>query len=96
MRPADLQIAEPQGMHHLRGAGNEGDDSHLPNIALAILGCRLLFEHFFELAGLLVGFSEGRDIQEADLELEFGSNVHDPLYRSYDAGSIDTYYLIEA
>ena len=89
MGAAYLLIAEPQGMHHLRGAGYKGDDSHSPNIALAFFGCGLFGEQFFEFLGLLLGFAKQRDIQKADLELDFRSDLHNHLYRAYDVRSID-------
>ena len=80
MGAADLEVAEAESVHHFRGAGDEGDDSHSPNIALAFFG-RLLFEQFFELLGMLLGLAKGGDLQEADLELDLGCGVHSLLYR---------------
>jgi hypothetical protein len=31
---------------------------------------------------LPLGFTQRRDIQEADLELDFRNNMHNPLYRA--------------
>ncbi len=89
MRAPDLEIAQAQRINHFRRTGYKGDDSHSPNIALAIFGCGLLIQQFFELLRLAVGFAQQGNIQEADLELEFGNDVHNPLYRAYVTRSID-------
>ena len=89
VRAPDLEIAQAQRIDHFRRTGYKGDDSHSPNIALAFFGCGLFGEQFFEFLGLLLGFAKQRDIQEADLELDFRSDLHNHLYRAYDVRSID-------
>ena len=82
MGAADLEISQAQRMDHFRRTGYEGDDSHSPNIALAFFGCGLFVEQFFQFVRLPLGFTQRRDIQEADLELDFRNNMHNPLYRA--------------
>jgi hypothetical protein len=89
MGPAHLEISQAERIDHFRRTGYKGDDSHSPNIALAFFGCGLFGEQFFEFLGLLLGFAKQRDIQEADLELDFRSDLHNHLYRAYDVRSID-------
>lgn len=88
MRAPDLEFPEPQGVDHLRCARDEGDDSHLPNIALALFDRGLFLEQFFEFVGLLKSLAERRDVQEADLKLNLGNGVHTHLYRVPRAPSI--------
>ena len=76
-------------MDHFRGAGYQGDDSHSPNIALVFFGRDLFVEQSFEFLRLPFGFAQRRDIQKADLELDFRNNVHTLLYRAGSAASID-------
>ena len=91
MRAADLEVAQAQGMHHLGRAGDQGDDSHSPNVntALAFFCGFLLGQQVFEFLGLALGFALRHHIQEADLELNF---LHNPLYRTYDGWSIGVRY----
>ena len=72
----DLKIAQTQRMHHLRGAGDKGDDSHSLNIPLAFLGCFLLGQQVFQFLGLPLRFALRGYVQEADLELDFRQNMH--------------------
>lgn len=89
MGPADLEVSQAERMDHFRGAGYQGDDSHSPNIALAFFRRDLFVEQFFKLLRLPFGFTQRRDIQKADLELDFRSNVHTLLYRAERRASID-------
>jgi len=57
-------------------------------LTLAFFALRLLVEQIFQFLHLAVCRAQRRDVQEADLELEFGNNVHNPLYRVYDKRSI--------
>ena len=52
MGAAHLEIAQPQRVYHFSGAGDKGDDSHSPNIALAVFCCGLFDEQLFEFLGL--------------------------------------------
>jgi len=57
VRASDLEMAQAQRIDHFRRTGYEGDDTHSPNIALAIFGRGLLIQQFFEFLSLAVGFA---------------------------------------
>ena len=94
MRAPHLKIAEPERIHHFGGAGNQGDDSHSPNIPLAFFGCALFLEQSFQLLSLALCVAQGSDVQEANLELNLGEGVHNLLYRTYDGSSIGLRYSL--
>ena len=63
MGPADLEISQAERMDHFRRTGDQGDDSHSPNIALAFFGRNMFVEQSFKFLRLLLGCAKRSDIQ---------------------------------
>ena len=63
-----------------------------PHTGLPLFGGGLLVQELCEVLSGALSFALGNDVQEADLELDLGEVVHDPLYRTYEWTSIGVRY----
>ena len=67
-------------------------DARSLGIKLPLFAGGLLVQKLFQFLSRALSFALGSDVQEADLELDLGEVVHNPLYRTYERPSIGVRY----